>query len=103
MAAAPSPIVPEARASHDALRAARRDRRRARSSSLYLIYRLRTPMTWIFIAGFLAIALVGPVEPARSAHMRRGFAIAIVYLVLILIPMRSARCSSRRSSSSSTT
>ena len=29
--------------------------------ALYLIYLLRQPLTWVFIAGFLAIALSGPV------------------------------------------
>jgi hypothetical protein len=47
--------------------------------SLYLIYLLRKPLTWIFIAGFLAIALSGPVSgpggcgaasPSRSSTSR---------------------------------
>jgi predicted PurR-regulated permease PerM len=54
--------------------------------TLYLIYLLRQPLTWIFVAGFLAIALSGPVNLLQR-HMRRGFAIAIVYIVLILIPV----------------
>ena len=29
--------------------------------TLYLVYLLRKPLTWIFIAGFIAIALSGPV------------------------------------------
>jgi len=53
--------------------------------TLYLIYLLRRPLTWIFIAGFLAIALSGPVNLLHR-RMRRGFAIAIVYVALILIP-----------------
>jgi predicted PurR-regulated permease PerM len=53
--------------------------------TLYLIYLLRRPLTWIFIAGFLAIALSGPVNLLQR-RMRRGFAIAIVYIALILIP-----------------
>jgi predicted PurR-regulated permease PerM len=53
--------------------------------TLYLIYLLRQPLTWIFIAGFLAIALSGPVNFLQR-RMRRGFAIAIVYVALILIP-----------------
>jgi predicted PurR-regulated permease PerM len=53
--------------------------------TLYLIYLLRRPLTWIFIAGFLAIALSGPVDLLQR-RMRRGFAIAIVYIALILIP-----------------
>jgi predicted PurR-regulated permease PerM len=46
---------------------------------LYLIYRLRQPITWIVIAGFLAIAL-SPAVNFLDQYMRRGFAIAIVYL-----------------------
>ena len=53
--------------------------------TLWLMYLLRRPLTWIFIAGFLAIAVSGPVN-VLSRRMRRGFAVAIVYLVLILTP-----------------
>jgi predicted PurR-regulated permease PerM len=53
---------------------------------LYVIYQLRRPISWLVIAAFIAIALSGPVN-ALSQHMRRGFAIAIVYLVLLLIPI----------------
>jgi predicted PurR-regulated permease PerM len=53
--------------------------------ALYLIYLLRKPLTWIFIAGFLAIALSGPVS-FLARRMRRGFAVAIVYVTLILVP-----------------
>ena len=54
--------------------------------TLYLIYLLRRPLTWIFIAGFLAIALSGPVN-VLARKMKRGLAIAIVYVVLILTPV----------------
>ena len=47
--------------------------------ALYLIYLLRRPLTWIFIAGFIAIALSGPVNFLQR-RMRRGFAVALVYL-----------------------
>jgi predicted PurR-regulated permease PerM len=53
--------------------------------TLYLIFLLRRPLTWIFIAGFLAVAVSGPVN-FLARYMRRGFAIAIVYVSLILIP-----------------
>jgi predicted PurR-regulated permease PerM len=53
--------------------------------TLYLIYRLRQPLSWLFIAGFLAVALAGPVN-FLARFMKRGFAIAIVYFTLILIP-----------------
>ncbi|HZB77937.1 MAG TPA: AI-2E family transporter [Solirubrobacteraceae bacterium] len=54
--------------------------------ALYLIWRLRQPLTWIFIAGFLAIALSGPVN-YLARRMKRGFAIALVYIGLILFPV----------------
>ena len=53
--------------------------------TLWLMYLLRRPLTWIFIAGFVAIAVSGPVN-VLSRRMRRGFAVAIVYLMLILTP-----------------
>jgi predicted PurR-regulated permease PerM len=53
--------------------------------TLALMYLLRRPLTWIFIAAFLSIALSGPVS-FLSRRMRRGFAVAIVYLLLILMP-----------------
>jgi predicted PurR-regulated permease PerM len=53
---------------------------------IYLIWLLRKPLSWIFIAGFLAVALSGPINLLQR-RMRRGFAIALVYLGLILIPV----------------
>jgi predicted PurR-regulated permease PerM len=53
---------------------------------LYLIYLLRRPISWILIAMFLAVALSGPVN-YLSTRMRRGFAITIVYLGLLLVPI----------------
>jgi predicted PurR-regulated permease PerM len=53
--------------------------------TLVLMYLLRQPLTWIFIAAFIAVALSGPVN-FLSRRMRRGFAIALVYLGLILTP-----------------
>jgi predicted PurR-regulated permease PerM len=55
--------------------------------SLYVIYLLRKPLTWIFIAGFLAIALSGPVNLLEARIKRRGAAVAIVYTALILVPV----------------
>jgi predicted PurR-regulated permease PerM len=49
---------------------------------LYLIYLLRRPITWLFIAGFVALALSPPVN-RLSGYMRRGFAIGLVYLALL--------------------
>lgn len=53
---------------------------------LYILYLLRKPISWLVIAAFIAIAAGGPVNVLQR-RMRRGFAIAIVYLVLILIPV----------------
>jgi predicted PurR-regulated permease PerM len=55
--------------------------------TLYLIFLLRTPLTWIFIAGFLAIALSGPVNWLNRQIGKRGISIAIVYVLLILVPV----------------
>jgi predicted PurR-regulated permease PerM len=55
--------------------------------TLYLIYLLRTPLTWIFVAGFLATALSGPVNWLHRRTGRRGLSIAIVYVALILVPV----------------
>jgi predicted PurR-regulated permease PerM len=53
--------------------------------ALWLIYLLRRPLTWIFVAAFIAVALSGPIS-FLERRMRRGLAIAIVYLCLILTP-----------------
>ena len=54
--------------------------------ALYLLYLLRKPISWILIAGFLAVALSPPVN-VLSRHMRRGFAITITFLGLLAIPI----------------
>ena len=54
--------------------------------ALYVIYLLRKPLSWLVIAAFIAIAVSGPVN-VLSRHMRRGFAIAVVYITLLLIPI----------------
>ena len=54
--------------------------------ALYIIYVLRRPLTWIFIAGFIAIALSGPVNFLQR-RMRRGLAVALVYAALVLVPV----------------
>jgi predicted PurR-regulated permease PerM len=53
---------------------------------LYLVYLVRRPLLWVLMAVFLAVALSAPVN-LLSQYMRRGFAIAIVYLVLLLVPV----------------
>lgn len=52
---------------------------------LYLLYRLRQPLGWLVLAMFLAVAMSAPVN-ALSRRMRKGWAIAISYLGLVLIP-----------------
>jgi predicted PurR-regulated permease PerM len=53
--------------------------------AVYVIYLLRRPITWLLIATFIALALSPPVG-FLSRRMRRGFAIAIVYIGLLLVP-----------------
>ncbi|HEU4973462.1 MAG TPA: AI-2E family transporter [Baekduia sp.] len=57
--------------------------------ALYLIYLLRKPIGWVLTAAFIAVALSGPVN-VLSRSMRRGFAILLVYLGLILVPVGMA-------------
>jgi predicted PurR-regulated permease PerM len=54
--------------------------------SLYLIYLLRKPIGYVILATFLAITLSGPVN-VLSRYMKRGFAITLTYLGLMLIPV----------------
>jgi predicted PurR-regulated permease PerM len=54
--------------------------------ALWLVWRLRQPLTWIFFAGFVAVALSRPVALLR-ARLPKGLAILCVYLGLILVPI----------------
>jgi predicted PurR-regulated permease PerM len=54
--------------------------------TLYLLWTLRKPIGWLLAAIFLATALSPPVN-WLSERMRRGFAIAITYLGLLLVPI----------------
>jgi predicted PurR-regulated permease PerM len=54
--------------------------------ALYVIYLLRKPLSWLVIAAFIAVAVSGPVN-VLSRHMRRGLAIAVVYITLLLVPI----------------
>lgn len=54
--------------------------------TLFMIYLLRQPLTWLVIASFLALALSAPVG-FFDRYMPRGLAIALVYLLLILVPV----------------
>jgi predicted PurR-regulated permease PerM len=51
-----------------------------------VIYLLRKPISWIVIATFLAVAMSGPVN-LLARRMRRGLAIALSYLGLLLVPV----------------
>jgi predicted PurR-regulated permease PerM len=53
---------------------------------VYLVYLLRKPLTWIVIAGFIAIAVSGPIRWLDQRIHRRGLAVAVVYLAVILTP-----------------
>jgi predicted PurR-regulated permease PerM len=50
--------------------------------TLYVLYLLRKPITWILIALFLAVALTPPVN-YLNRYMPRGLAIGAVYLSLL--------------------
>ncbi|MQA75064.1 MAG: AI-2E family transporter [Solirubrobacterales bacterium] len=54
--------------------------------TLYVIYLLRGPLSWIVIAAFIAVAMSGPVNLLQR-RMRRGLAIALAYLGLLLVPV----------------
>ena len=58
----------------------------ASALALYLIYLLRTPLGWLFLATFVAVSVSAPVN-RLNARMPRGAAIAIVYTGLILVPI----------------
>lgn len=54
--------------------------------TLYLVYLLQRPLSWIVVAGFIAIAASGPVN-FFSRWMKRGLAIALVYGLLVVVPL----------------
>jgi predicted PurR-regulated permease PerM len=55
--------------------------------ALYVLYLLRRPLGWLVIATFLAIALSGPVNWLHRHLGRRGPAIALTYVALLLVPV----------------
>jgi predicted PurR-regulated permease PerM len=57
--------------------------------TIYVIYLLRRPLSWIVIAGFIAIAVSGPVAVLQK-RMPRGVAIALVYLIMVAVPLTIA-------------
>lgn len=54
--------------------------------SVGVLYLLRGPLSWIFLALFLSVALSGPVT-WLSKYLPRGIAIAVTYLVTFLAPL----------------
>jgi predicted PurR-regulated permease PerM len=54
--------------------------------TIYLVYLLRRPLGWLLLATFLAIAVSGPVNLLQR-FMRRGAAITLTYLGLLLVPV----------------
>jgi len=55
--------------------------------ALYVTYELRRPITWLVIAGFIAVAMSGPVNLLTRLTGRRGLATALAYLALVLVPI----------------
>jgi predicted PurR-regulated permease PerM len=54
--------------------------------TLYVVYLLQRPLSWIVVAGFIAIAASGPVN-FFTRWMKRGLAIALVYALLVVVPL----------------
>ena len=54
--------------------------------ALYILYLLRKPISWLIIAAFIAVAAAGPVNFLQR-YMKRGLAITLVYISIILIPI----------------
>jgi predicted PurR-regulated permease PerM len=54
--------------------------------ALYLLWLLRKPISWLLISVFLAVAL-SPAVNRLSRRMKRGFAIALTYVGLLLVPI----------------
>lgn len=54
--------------------------------ALLILWRLRTPIGYLVVALFVALVAAAPVT-VLSRHMRRGFAIAIVYGAIVLVPI----------------
>jgi predicted PurR-regulated permease PerM len=54
--------------------------------ALYLVYRLRKPISWVFAAAFVAVCAAGPVNHLQR-RMPRGAAVALVYFGIVLTPV----------------
>jgi predicted PurR-regulated permease PerM len=58
----------------------------AAALALYIVYRLRKPISFLVVAAFIAVAMTGPVNLLQRV-MKRGLAIAVAYLTLVAIPI----------------
>jgi predicted PurR-regulated permease PerM len=54
--------------------------------ALYVVYLVRTPIGYILLGAFVAVAASGPVN-LLSRKLPRGVAIAIVYLGIVFVPI----------------
>lgn len=54
--------------------------------AIWLMIKLWTPLLWLMVAVFVAIAASGPVN-YLSKFMKRGFAITLTYLMILLVPL----------------
>ena len=54
--------------------------------AIFIIYRVRKPLSFVVVAAFIAIAMTGPVNLLQR-FMKRGLAIACAYVILIAIPI----------------
>ena len=53
--------------------------------TLALVWLLRGPLTWLAIAGFISVAVSGPIGRLEK-RMPRGLAVLVVYLGVLLFP-----------------
>jgi predicted PurR-regulated permease PerM len=58
----------------------------AAACAVYVAYLLRRPIAWLLIAAFIALALSPPVR-YLNRRIRRGLAIAVIYIGLLLVPI----------------
>ena len=54
--------------------------------ALYVIYRVRKPLSFVVVAAFIAVAMTGPVN-LLERKMKRGLAVGTAYLILVAIPI----------------
>jgi predicted PurR-regulated permease PerM len=58
----------------------------ASAFALYILYLVRQPISYILLALFIATA-TSPLVGALSRHMKKGYAIAIVYAGILVLPI----------------